>query len=167
MNRQPFARRSSEAVLWHLLAGTRVRLWNVYGPLEPNTERSHVISDLVWQAVSQGEIKMLTTGQERRQFIHVDDVCRGFHQAIGQRLQDVYDVSSFEWVSVLDVAHMIGELTGARVVPGEKVGSTPFTPMKGKVPGWTPKVGLRQGLTLMVEAARQERLPRNTPHAKV
>lgn len=140
----------------HLLAGVRVRLWNVYGPGEEPSERSHVTSDFVYQALTAGEIRMLTTGEERRQFIHVDDVCRAFHLALSEHLSGVYDVSSFEWVRVLDVAKIISGLTGASVVPGTKTGSTPITPMQGKIPGWHPKVELRDGLERMVSEIRQQ-----------
>ena len=35
-----------------LLGGVSVRFWNVYGPLENISERSHVISDFIHQAVN-------------------------------------------------------------------------------------------------------------------
>ena len=66
------------------------------------------------------------------------------------KLTGVYDVSSFEWVSVMDVARIIAEETGARIIAGKKVGGTPITPMKGRVPGWLPQVDLREGLHRMV-----------------
>lgn len=135
----------------NLLHGVRVRLWNVYGPLEEPSERSHVVADFVHQAVSNGEIRMLTTGEERRQFIYIDDVCRGFHHALSQNLQGIYDVSSFEWVSVRDIANIIARHTGAKVIPGDKAGSTPITPMMGKVTGWIQQVSLEEGLSRMVE----------------
>jgi len=138
----------------HLLNGVRVRLWNVYGPLEEPSERSHVVADFVHQAVTSGEIHMLTTGEERRQFIHIDDVCRAFHQALAQQLDGIYDVTSFEWVKVREVAQIIAELSGAKVVPGQKVGSTPITPMQGKIPGWNPAVSLHEGLAKMISALR-------------
>lgn len=137
-----------------LLHGVRVRLWNVYGPLEQQSERSHVVADLVWQAVKKGRIELLTTGEERRQFIHIDDVCRAFHMAMSAGLPGVYDVASFEWVSVYDVACMIAEAAGVEVVRGRAVGSTPVTPMQGRVPGWLPQVGLKEGLARMVGEAR-------------
>jgi len=140
----------------HLLGGVRARLWNVYGPLEARTERSHVVSDFVWQAVTTGEIRMLTTGAERRQFIHIDDVCRSFHMALTSRLPGVYDVASFEWVSVIGVAQIIAKLADARVIPGELIGNTPLTPMQGKVPGWIPEIDLAEGLARMVESARRQ-----------
>jgi nucleoside-diphosphate-sugar epimerase len=129
-----------------LLGGVRVRLWNVYGAYEPPSERSHVVADFVWQALHDGEIRMLTAGEELRQFVFIDDVCRAFHQALQQGLGGVYDVTSFEWVPVRRVADIIADLTGAKVLPGERRGSTPITPMCGKVPGWTAMVSLEEGL---------------------
>ncbi len=139
----------------HLLSkGVRVRLWNVYGGVEEPSERSHVVSDFVYQALTTGEIRMLTTGEERRQFIHVDDAAAAFHAALSKGLTGVYDVSSFEWVRVRDVADAIAAATGARVVPGSAVGSTPITPMQGRVPGWLPRVELERGLERLVRDTR-------------
>jgi nucleoside-diphosphate-sugar epimerase len=138
----------------HLLKGVRVRLWNVYGPIEQPSQRTHVVSDFVHQAVLNGRIEMLTTGEEKRQFVHIDDVCRALHRALDLNLEGVYDISSFEWVTVLEVAQIIAEEAGATLTTGKKVGATPFTPMKGRVPGWLPEVGLRQGLCRMIADLR-------------
>ena len=143
----------------NLLGGARVRLWNVYGAYEPASERSHVVADFVWQALTNGEIRMMTTGEELRQFIFIDDVCRAFHQAIGLQLDGVYDVTTFEWVSVRRVADIIASLTGAKVIPGERRGSTPVTPMRGKVTGWTSSVTLEEGLTRTVALFQQHDAP--------
>jgi nucleoside-diphosphate-sugar epimerase len=139
----------------HLLNGVRVRLWNVYGAFEASSERSHVVADFVWQALQNNEIRMLTTGRERRQFVHIDDACRGFCRAIEDRLDGVYDVTSFEWCEVRRVAEIIASLTGAKVVPGKCSGSTPITPLRGKIPGWQPAVSLEEGLARMVEHYRR------------
>lgn len=133
-----------------LLAGVFIRQWNVYGPIEIESIRSHVVSDFVSQAVNTGEIRMLTTGQEKRQFIHIDDVCDAWYQAMEHNIKGIHDVTSFEWVKVIDLANIIGELTGAKVIAGEKIGSTPDTPIKGKIPGWSAKVNLKEGLAKMV-----------------
>jgi nucleoside-diphosphate-sugar epimerase len=134
----------------HLMKGVRVRLWNVYGPIEEPTERTHVVSDFVYQAVVNRRIEMMTTGEEQRNFIHIDDVCRAFHTALSQNLQGVYDVTSFEWVKVGELARMIADITGAELVPGTKIGSTPITPIRGKIPGWHAQVGLEEGLRRLV-----------------
>lgn len=142
--------------IWtHLMEGVRVRLWNVYGGYEDMTERSHVISDFVHQALNDRRIAMLTTGKEVRQFIYIEDVCNAMHKAINEQLQGIYDISSMEWVSVRTVAEIIGELTGAEICPGTKEGSTPFTPMVGKIPNWYPEVSLHEGLGRMIADWRQ------------
>lgn len=143
-----------------LLEGIRVRFWNVYGPMEEPSQRTHVVSDFIHQAVFHGRIEMLTTGEERRQFVHIDDVCRALHRAISLNLDGIYDISSFEWVRVIDIAQMIADKTGAIVIPGKKQGTTPFTPIKGRIPGWLPQVDLREGLNRMIselESARDSK----------
>jgi len=137
-----------------LLGGVRVRLWNVYGPLEVLSERSHVVSDLVYQAVTTGRIRMLTTGEEKRQFVYIDDVCRAFHKAMTEQLDGIYDVTSFEWVRVQEIAEIIAAHTGATIVRGERIGTTPITPMQCKVPGWLPQVSLEEGLARMIREMR-------------
>ena len=139
-----------------LLSGVRVRLWNVYGPIEEPSERSHVVADFVHQALTTGEIRMLTSGSELRQFVHIDDVCRAFHSAMQQQLPGIYDVTSFEWTTVRHIADIIAELTGAVVTPGERGGSTPITPILGKIPGWLPQVTLEDGLRAMTEQMRRQ-----------
>lgn len=143
--------------IWtHLLDGVRVRLWNVYGQPEPPSERSHVVADFVYQAINTGRIQMMTTGTEHRQFIHIDDVCEAFHYGIEQKLTGLYDVSTFEWVRVIDVANIIAQYTNAQVIPGERIGSTPLTPMQGKMPGWLPQVKLEDGLHRLVDLMRKD-----------
>jgi nucleoside-diphosphate-sugar epimerase len=139
------------AEVWtHLLKGVRVRLWNVYGPIEQPTERTHVVSDFAYQAVFNHKIEMMTTGEEQRHFIHIDDVCRAFHLAMSRNLQGVYDVSSFEWVKVKELAQMIAGMTGADLILGNKVGNTPITPIRGKIPGWHAEVSLQDGLQRLI-----------------
>jgi nucleoside-diphosphate-sugar epimerase len=134
----------------HTISGVRVRLWNVYGGFEEPSERSHVVADFVWQALKNGKIEMLTTGAEKRQFIHIDDVCSGFRTAMELGSSEIVDITSFEWVPVMEVAEVIADLTGARVIPGKRVGRTPITPIKGKLPGWNATVSLRDGLSRMI-----------------
>jgi len=138
-----------------LLSGIRVRLWNVYGPAEEPSERSHVVSDFVHQALDTGVIRMLTDGSERRQFIHVHDVCRGLHHAAQHPGGGVYDVTSFEWVTVRYVADLVASVTGAAVIPADAAGSTPITPIQGKLPGWFPTISLAEGIRGMIPDDRR------------
>ena len=138
----------------HIIGGVRVRLWNVYGELEVPSRRSHVVSDFVHQAVMDGRIKMMTSGEERRQFVHIDDVCRAMQMAFDLSPDGIYDITSFEWTTVLRVAQIIAEASGVEVILGAEKGSTPYTPMRGRIPGWLPTVDLVAGLTRMTEELR-------------
>ena len=80
-----------------------------------------------------------------------------------QGLRTVCDVSSFAWTPVLDVGRIIGELTGAEVVPGARAGSTPLTPNAEPVPGWTADVALHEGLSRMVASFRRRKASRAAP----
>src|ERR1035438_812881 len=112
----------------HLLNGCRVRFWNVYGPLEEPGERTHVVSDFVYQAVTKGSIDMMTTGEEVRQFIHIDDLCNAVHLVISDNLnRHIYDITSFEWISIIEIAEIIASLTGAKINRGKIIGNTPIT----------------------------------------
>lgn len=137
-----------------LLDGVFIRQWNVYGPIEENSIRSHVVSDFVHQAITTGEIRMLTTGEEKRQFIHIDDVCSAWHTALTQNLKGKHDVTNFEWIQVKTIAEIIAKHTGAKIIPGEKIGSTPLTPISGKIPNWNPTVTIEDGLKRMIDEAK-------------
>ena len=102
-------------------------------------------------------IETLTDGREIRQFVHVSDVCAGFHAAFGAGGPGPYDVASFEWTPVRRVADLIAELTGAEVVPGTRTGSSPVSANVGRVPGWLPQVSLCDGLARMVEEFRRRK----------
>ncbi len=135
-----------------LLEGVCVRVWNAYGILEPQNIKSHVISDFIYQAVKFGEVKMLTDGGEWRQFTHVDDISKAFHLAMCSRKlnRTVYDVSSFEWVQIKEVAEIICDLTKVKLIPGKKRGHTTPAPNRGRLPGWLPSVTLEEGIKRMV-----------------
>lgn len=139
------------------IGGTCIRLWNVYGVLEENTEKSHVIGDFVYEAIHNGKIEMMTTGEERRQFIHIQDVCDGLYHVLSNNLKEtVYDLTSFEWTSIKEVANIIGKKTNAKIVTGTQKGSARLIAiLKGKPPGWSSKIDIENGIKIMVDEAKR------------
>jgi nucleoside-diphosphate-sugar epimerase len=134
------------------LGGINVKIWNVYGHEEPGP-KSHVLPDFVDQALTTKKIQMLTTGAERRQFLHTADFARVIAHLIDNYENfktKIVDVSNFEWVSILDVAHMVADVCGpgVEVVPG--IHETSFQtkvnePKPSGIP-LTPSITLRDGI---------------------
>lgn len=140
--------------IWtELIGGVSVRIWNAYGVLEEHNVRSHVISDFVYQAVKFKKIKMLSDGEEWRQFTHVDDLARAFHASLASRdlKRSVYDASSYHWVQIKEVAEIVCKLTGAKFIVGKKKANTPTAFNMGRLPSWLPAVSLREGIRRMVQ----------------
>ena len=96
-----------------LLNGITARFWNVYGWEEPG-EKSHVIPDLVIQALTKKRITLMTNGEEERQFIFMDDCVRNLYTIRngGARLVHLTDGT---WISIGSVARMIGDMLNVPV----------------------------------------------------
>ena len=135
-----------------IYGGSIVRFWNVYGPIESVSERSHVISDMISSAINKGEICLMTDGSEQRQFIHIDDLCSAVERVSINSLKGPFDISSFSWISIMEVAQIIAELTGTQVRSGNLLGKTQSTSLSGRIPGWFPQVELREGLQRMISS---------------
>lgn len=127
------------------------RQWNVYGQVEELGEKSHVISDLLYQAIIKGEIKLLTNGNELRKFIHLHDTCRAYIKIIESLGGNIYDVSADPFVSIFDVALIISRLTGAKLIRGTTNGSNLLQSEVSKLPNWNPKISLEQGIKRMID----------------
>jgi nucleoside-diphosphate-sugar epimerase len=139
-----------------LIGGKCVRVWNAYGVMEKNNEKSHVISDFVYQAVKTKKINMMTNGEEWRQFTHVQDLSRAFHMAMNDKVSNktLFDASSYEWVQVKQIADIISQFTGAKVILGSKVGKNHRAFNMGRIPNWLPQVSLKEGIKDMINEAK-------------
>lgn len=134
------------------LGGINVKVWNVYGP-ERVGDKSHVIPDFIHQAKTTGTIKMMTTGEETRQFLHADDFAAAVYHMMTNYDEfkgRMIDISNHDWVSILSVAHLIAEMYNAKVVPGTIKASYQTKvnePSRDFLStGWTPNVSLRDGI---------------------
>ena len=75
-----------------------IRLCNMYGEEEELWDKSHVISDFIKQA-RKWKITMLSSGNEKRQFIYLEDVC-----------ETLYNMKN-NWIAIKDVANIIQKTT--------------------------------------------------------
>ena len=84
------------------------RFWNVYGWETPGV-RSHVIPDLVMQAITKKEISLFTSGEEQRQFIYMEDCVKNLYIARELKIKNIH-LTNGEWIKIKDIAHIIGDL---------------------------------------------------------
>lgn len=142
---------------WTQLAGGfSVRLWNIYGEVEKVGERSHVVGDLITQALTTGEIRLMTHGFEMRNFIFEEDACRGLVMAMENRPENIFDIASREPVSILRVADIIAQMTGAVVTTGYQTGFFDGTLYRPDVlPGFEPEYKLEEGLSKTIQRYRE------------
>ncbi len=136
-----------------LLGGHIARFWNVYG-WEPVGERSHLIPDLIWKAMGEKKMTLMTNGEETRQFLYVRDCVEAIvHQFdIGQKLADV---TSWEWVPVKAVAERIGAKLGAEIVLGKNPGKPSLHIPETHLASWSPRFSLDQGLNETIAQAQK------------
>lgn len=144
-----------------MLGGINMRLWNVYGR-EPICIKSHVIPDLIDQAVSANTITLRTDGCEERSFLHADDFARGV-VAVAENYTDLrgrgtIDISSSEWTSIIKVAETIQSIAyntmnkNVTIIPSNTKDSThthrnePDLTLISKY--WSPRLSLYDGISL-------------------
>jgi nucleoside-diphosphate-sugar epimerase len=134
------------------LGGHIARLWNVFGWEEPGV-RSHVVTDLVLSGLRDGEIRLRTDGRERRRLLYKTDCVDGLIRTFEARLPSV-DIAGPGWVSVAELAALIGDHLGVPVSAGNATGQEVLRDPVSPPPGWTPRVGLADGLESVISEAR-------------
>ena len=138
------------------LNGLVVRLYNVYCN-EQIGIKSHVIPDMIYQANLNKKIVLNTDGKEERQFLHIDDCCRGLYilsenyQEI-LRTNSIVDLSSFEWVSIENLAILISSIFDCELEFSNKKASFCFKskPNKHILKYWSPELTLIEGVNKLL-----------------
>lgn len=129
------------------------RLWNCYGAEEVSV-RSHLVPDLVRQGVRDQQIKLMTNGEEHRQFLHAIDCAQAL---IAQREcgQPVADITSGKWIPVRQVAECVAEQLSCPLDLGPKPGYESRVDPTHPLPNWQPAIGLEEGIAMVIEKMRQ------------
>lgn len=128
------------------LNGCCLRFWNVYGAYEKLTIRSHVISDFIHQAILDKKIVGATSGEEKRQFIHINDVCKAIQKILDIYSSEICDVTSFEWMKISEVAEIIANYLKVEIVLGKEKGNLQPISTKGKLCNWIPEITFDEGI---------------------
>jgi UDP-glucose 4-epimerase len=148
--------------------GVALRCFNIYGPRQdPRSPYSGVISRFVDLAFSRKPLTVFGDGLQTRDFIYVGDMVGAYVRAAGldgtgsMVPNGIYNIGTGERTSILRLAEVINELAGnpeptsfLSERPGDIVHSVAAVDGFGRVSGWSPQVGLRDGLHATLDWAR-------------
>jgi nucleoside-diphosphate-sugar epimerase len=139
---------------------------NVFGPNMgwKHVEPQFIMRALAAHAAGDGRFPIQGDGTETRSFCYVDDIVEGIltmYEKGGHR--EIYHIGSDEEISIRDLAARIGKIVGVDldIRPGElQQGGTPRRCpdiSKMRALGWSPAVGLDEGLERTVAWYREHR----------
>jgi UDP-glucose 4-epimerase len=129
-----------------------LRFANVYGPY--SAHKKGVITRFIRAALAGGEFEIFGDGKASRDFLHVDDLCRGIIAAAGSDLSDeVLHLASEKETTINELARLILDLVGSDVEivhrpkrPGEVERNFARADRAREVLGWEPQLSLRDGM---------------------
>jgi GDP-L-fucose synthase len=137
---------------------------NLYGPNDNyHPDNSHVLPALLrkfHEAVATGapSVTLWGTGQPRREFLHVDDLADACYYLMQHYDEPgLVNIGTGEDISILELAQMIGRITGYTGEIRHDLSKPDGTPRKlldvSKLHGfgWKAKIGLEEGIRSVYE----------------
>ncbi len=97
-----------------------VKFWNVYG-IEKEIEKSHVITDFILMALKKKKIKMLTNGNESREFLYADDCSEGLFKIMQNfnfflKKDRELHLTTAKRIKILEIANIIKKILKKRKI---------------------------------------------------
>lgn len=144
------------------------RLFNTVGPRQSG-QYGMVVARFAQAAVSGAPLEIHGDGSQTRTFCHVQDTIRALKGLMDEpsTVGEIFNVGSRNWISVLELAQRVLELTGSKselvYVPYDQVYGLGIDDMLHRVPaiekikgaiGWEPRFDLDQILHDVIEHAR-------------
>lgn len=143
---------------------TVIRHSNIYGPHDKfDLERSHVLGATITKVLSasqNGEIEVWGTGEEERDFLHVNDLADFVECAIKKQTlpYELLNCGIGSPTSIKDLVHMIVRLSGKKLSITHNLSSPTIKTnihlncsYAKKTFGWEAKISLKEGLQKTIE----------------
>ena len=145
------------------LDGIVVRIFNTYGPrMRAGDLYGRVVDRLVDQALRGVPLTVYGDGKQTRAFTYVSDTADGILAVMKKGASgEVYNIGSDAETPILELANLVIEFTGSkstlefRPLPQDDSRRRAADISKVRAMGWSPQVGVREGLRRMVEQFRQ------------
>jgi UDP-glucose 4-epimerase len=134
-----------------------LRFANVYGPY--SAHKKGVITRFIRAALAGGEFEIFGDGEASRDFLHVDDLCRGIIAAAESDLSDeVVHLASEKETTINELARLILDIVGSEVEivhhpkrTGEVERNFARADRALELLGWQPQLPLREGMSETIE----------------
>lgn len=165
---QPYAasKKAAEAIAhaYHHLYDidvTVVRYFTVYGPAgRPDLAMFRFV-----QWISEGRpVRVNGNGEQSRGFTYLEDIARGTLAALQPLGYEIINLGGHEVITINNLIKLVEEVVGKKATvhygppdPADMRSNWADVSKAGRLLGWKPQVGLREGMTRLVEWYRAER----------
>jgi UDP-glucose 4-epimerase len=135
-----------------------LRVSNPYGFIQEKHFSQGVIPAMLVAALENKPFSMWGRGDALKDYLHIDDFCRGVESAMSASLEGIFNLASGQSVTVLDVIAKVVCLTGRQIEQIHKE-ECPWD-VKNAVysvknlqthTGWVPKIFLEEGLQRLIK----------------
>src|SRR5258708_8610945 len=137
----------------HQCSHSVLRLANVYGPRQDPTGEAGLVPIFCSQRLAGARPTIFGDGTQTRDFVYVGDAVAAFLAAADQRRPGTWNIGTGVEVSVLELAKVIGDVTGKPVEPtlaaprpGELQRSALAVERAWRDLGWRAKTALADGV---------------------
>ncbi len=144
-----------------------VRIFNTYGTrMRPHDGRA--VPTFLRQALASRPLTVFGDGSQTRSFCYVSDLLRGIIALVESGWHDPVNVGNPDEFTLMELAEIVRELTGSsseivhEALPvDDPKQRKPDITLANELLGWSPEVGLREGLSRTIEQSRAELLVRD------
>lgn len=128
-------------------SGVVLRFSNIYGG-ERYLTKKNVVANFINAKRNGRRVTVHGDGSQKRDFIHVDDVCRAILIGLKSRT-DVYYICTGKQTSILELAQAVGVNHDLSPM---KAGYAYKSSYGRPLPGWKPQIFLEEGLKMVYDA---------------
>jgi dTDP-glucose 4,6-dehydratase len=162
------AKRFAEALsmAYHRVHGIDVKIARIFNTFGPRMRLSdgRAIPNFIRQALDGAPLTIYGDGAQTRSFCYVSDLVEGIFRLLGSSLNEPVNLGNPKEWTVLRMAEVVRELTGARApivfeplpVDDPKVRQPDITLARSRL-GWSPATSIEDGLERTIEDFRRRR----------
>jgi UDP-glucose 4-epimerase len=148
----------------HGLDWTSLALANVYGPRQDPHGEAGVVAIFAGLLLEQQPCTIFGTGEQTRDYVYVDDVVDAFARAADAGSENLYNIGTGQETSVNELYQAMADAEGvtepatyAPARPGELDRSCLDAGKAQRDLGWSPQVGLADGVKATLDWTRAHR----------